>query len=303
MASIYHYTSGSALLGIIGNGEFWATDIRFLNDHNEHVLGYQACVEYIDALMNAEEDSVYGPWVKGLYQQLINSSRKNVLDRQTYIVSFSKTPDSISHWFSYCEKNQGYCIEFDESGFLPELEQDILPEFFMRFEDVNYANFDMFAYNLSQVVSKDVIVSRMLEAHREARVIGLNVQDENNADTDNFLAELAKELMRKLTSCLMISSSSYKNKGFVHEDERRLILIQNDLIPKNRYQPTATGFREKNGAIYPYASVPFDRGSIKSILVGPCSDFDLKKAGLQRFLAYHGIDCEVRQSASSLRFT
>lgn len=39
MASIYHYTSGSALLGIISDSEFWATDIRFLNDHDEHFLG------------------------------------------------------------------------------------------------------------------------------------------------------------------------------------------------------------------------------------------------------------------------
>lgn len=291
------------MLGIISNSEFWATDIKFLNDHNEHVLGYEACLEYIETSMNAEVDPIYGPWMKGLYQQLIDSSRRNVIDRQTYIVSFSKTPDSIVHWFSYCEKNQGYCIEFDEEVFLPEWEEGIASEFFMRIEDVNYANYDVFAHNLSRVISNDLIVSRMLEAHREASLIGLNVQDENDEHVDIFLGDLAMDLMRKLTSCLMISSASYKNKGFVHEDERRLILIQNDLTPKDRCQPTALKFREKNGAIYPYASVPFDRSSIKRILVGPCSDFEFKKAGLQRLLTYHGIDCEVRQSGSSLRFT
>lgn len=105
------------MLGIISNSEFWATDIKFLNDHNEHVLGYEACLEYIEKSMSAEVDPVYGSWMKGLYQQLIYSSRRNVIDRQTYIVSFSKTPDSIVRWFSYCEKNQGYCIEFDEEVF------------------------------------------------------------------------------------------------------------------------------------------------------------------------------------------
>ncbi|VVQ35391.1 hypothetical protein PS943_04281 [Pseudomonas fluorescens] len=303
MASIYHYTSGSALLGIISNSEFWATDINFLNDHNEHVLGYDACIKYVETLKNDEADPFFGPWLKSLYQQLINSSRTNVIDRQTYIVSFSKISDSIAHWFSYCEKNQGYCIEFDEDLFLPAPKEGAASEFFMRFEDVNYANFDVFSASLSQVISKDSIVSRMLDAQKAASLIGLDVQDEKNPHTDNFLGDLATDIMRKLMSCLMISSCSYKNKGFVHEDERRLLLIQNDLTPKNRYQPTATKFREKNGAIYPYASAAFDRSSIKSIIVGPCSDFDFKKSGLQKLLKYHGIDCEVRQSASSLRFT
>lgn len=117
MASIYHYTSGSALLGIISNSEFWATDINFLNDHNEHVLGYDTCIKYVETLKNDETDPFFGPWLKSLYQQLINSSRTNVIDRQTYIVSFSKISDSIAHWFSCCEKNQGYCIEFDEDFF------------------------------------------------------------------------------------------------------------------------------------------------------------------------------------------
>ncbi|WP_221041541.1 hypothetical protein, partial [Pseudomonas savastanoi] len=55
MASIYHYTSGSALLGIISNSEFWATDINFLNDQQEHVFGYGACVEYVKDLMDKED--------------------------------------------------------------------------------------------------------------------------------------------------------------------------------------------------------------------------------------------------------
>jgi hypothetical protein len=35
MASLYHYTSGKALLGILQSHYFWATDIRFLNDYEE----------------------------------------------------------------------------------------------------------------------------------------------------------------------------------------------------------------------------------------------------------------------------
>lgn len=303
MASIYHYTSGSALLGIISNSEFWATDIKFLNDHNEHVLGYEACIKYVDALIEAEEVSEYGPWLKRLYHELIKGSRANIIDRQTYIVSFSKVSDSIAHWFSYCEKNQGYCIEFDEKLFLREREEGAAPEFSMMFEDVNYADFEVFNASLSRVISKDPIVSRMLDAQKAASLIGLDVHDEENAHLEKFMGNLATELISKLMYCLMISSCSYKDQGFAHENERRLMLIQNHLNQGSRSQSTAMKFREKNGAIYPYTIVAFDRRSIKSIMVGPCSDFDFKKAGLQKLLKYHGIDCEVKQSASSLRFT
>jgi len=35
-ATLYHYTSQKGLLGIIGQGEIWATDILYLNDTMEY---------------------------------------------------------------------------------------------------------------------------------------------------------------------------------------------------------------------------------------------------------------------------
>lgn len=299
MTSIYHYTSGSALLGIINNSEFWATDINFLNDHQEHVLGYKAAVEYIEGLKRSEDDPNFGEWLKQLYQQLIDSSKANVIDRQTYVVSFSKRSDSVAHWFSYCEKNQGYCIEFDEGGFIAE---DAESEFFFKFEDVNYADADAFSASLNGVVSRASIIERMLEGQKTAHAIGLNVRVHDNAHVDKFLMELSSDLMRSLISRLMISSCTYKDKGFAHEDEKRLVMIQKDLSSRDEFKPVGMKFREKNGAIYPYASLRFNRGSIKSIVVGPCSDYEFKKAGLLKLLKFRGIDCEVRPSGSSLRF-
>ncbi|MGE7955839.1 hypothetical protein ACQKQA_04420 [Pseudomonas sp. NPDC089530] len=59
---------------------------------------------------------------------------------------------------------------------MPAPKEGAASEFFMRFEDVNYANFDLFSANLSQVISKDSIVSRMLDAQKAASLIGLDVQ-------------------------------------------------------------------------------------------------------------------------------
>lgn len=301
MASIYHYTSGSALLGIISSSEFWATDINFLNDHQEHIFGYNACVEYVKELERKEDHPEYGEWVKSLYQQLIKSSRRNVIERQTYIVSFSQRSDSIAHWFSYCEKNQGYCIEFEEDEFLNGAEGGLPSELFARFEDVNYANSESFAAGLGEVISTDWIVSTMLDAQKAAHLQNIDVRDQNSEDADKFLHQLSHDLMHRLFTRMMYSSCSYKGEGFQHESERRLMLLEKNMTPFDGAQPTKK-FRERNGAIFPYTSIGFNRHSIKSILIGPCSDYEFKRAGLLKLLKSQGIECEVRQSASSLRF-
>lgn len=303
MASIYHYTSGSALLGIISNSEFWATDINFLNDHQEHIFGYNACVEYMKELMRKEDDPGFGEPLKLLYQQLIDASKRNVIDRQTYIISFSKKSDSIAHWFSYCEKNQGYCIEFEENTFLDAQDEKVSSDLFVRFEDVNYGDSESFSVGLGEVVSRDSILSSMLDAQKTASALKINVQDQSSQHAENFLLKVCTELMQELLAKIIISSCSYKGEGFLHESEKRLVLVQNEMTPREGSGPSRMKFRERNGAIFPYTPISFNKHSIKSILIGPCSDYEFKRAGLLKLLKSQGIECEVKQSASSLRFT
>ena len=303
MASIYHYTSGSSLLGIINNKEFWATDISFLNDHKEHILGYEASLTYMLELKDKENDPKYGEWLRKLYAQIISSLEINVALRQTYIVSFSKSPDSIAHWFSYCEKNQGYCLEFEENSFLYEENSETRAKFSTCFEDVIYGNVEHFSHKLSEVLSKSPIISMFLDARRTADLIGVNVQAENDAHAENFLLTLANQLMTDIFGRLIISCSTYKEQGFTHEDERRLVLFQKNVNAKTKEEMPSIKFREKNGAIFPYIPIQFNRDSIKRIIVGPCSDYPLKRAGLLKLLKYHNIECEIEPSSSSLRFT
>jgi hypothetical protein len=302
MASIYHYTSGSALLGIISNSEFWATDINFLNDHQEHLLGYNLCVDYVKDLIGKEDDPVVGEPLKLLYQQLIHASRRNVIDRQTYIVSFSKKSDSIAHWFSYCEKNQGYCIEFKESAFLDVDAEKVLSEFFVTFEDVNYGDFASFSAGVGEVISRDFILSSMQDAYKTASRLSINVQDQGSEHAENFLFKICNELMQGLLARMISASCSYKGEGFLHESEKRLVLVQKEITQKAGAEPPKMRFRERNGAIFPYTSIGFNKHSIKSILIGPCSDYEFKRSGLLKLLKSQGIECEVKQSASSLRF-
>lgn len=303
MTSVFHYTSGTALLGIISNSEFWATDISFLNDHKEHIIGYDASLEYIEELKEKEDETEFGPWLKMLYQQLITYLRSNVIARQTYVVSFSKNPDSIAHWFSYCEKNQGYCLEFEEEAFLEHGGSECLTDFTKIFADVNYADAESFRKTLGEVVSKQSILNIMLDSQRAADLVGVDVQAQDNPIAQKFLLGVSNRLMNELFSRLIVSSCSYKDKGFSHEAERRLVLLQRNVNVNSAAEMPVMKFREKNGAIFPYAPVRFNRSSIKRIIIGPCADYDFKKSGLLKLLKYYNLECEVEPSSSSLRFT
>lgn len=303
MTSVFHYTSGAALLGIISNSEFWATDISFLNDDKEHVTGYEASLEYIEELKEKEDDPILGDCIKMLYQQLITYMEKNTIARQTYVVSFSKTPDSIVHWFSYCEKNQGYCLEFEEETFLEGDEPDDPPVFSNFFMDVNYAEAELLREELGKVISKQSIMNIIQDAQSSANLLGVDLQDRNAPLAGKYLLAVSNRLMNEMFSPLIILSCSYKGKGFSHEAERRLVLLQKNLDANCPKEALSMKFREKNGAIFPYTPIRFNRNSIKRIIIGPCADYDFKRSGLLKLLKKYNLECKVEQSSSSLRFT
>ncbi|WP_044324921.1 hypothetical protein [Pseudomonas amygdali] len=199
------------------------------------------------------------------------------------------------------KKNQGYCIEFEEGEFFNGVEGGLPAELFARCEDVNYADSESFAAGLGEVISTDWIISTMLDAQKAAYLLKIDIHDQNSEHTDNFLHRLSHDLMHKLFTRMMYSSCSYKSEGFLHESERRLMLLEKNMNPVDGAQPNRK-FRERNGAIFPYTSLGFNKHSIKSILIGPCSDYEFKRAGLLKLLNSQGMECEVKQSASSLRF-
>ena len=45
---LYHYTSQEGLLGIIGTGNIWATDILYLNDATEYTYAYKMIMEELN---------------------------------------------------------------------------------------------------------------------------------------------------------------------------------------------------------------------------------------------------------------
>ena len=304
MSIIYHYTSGASLIGLISKGEFWATDINFLNDDAEHVSGYQAAVEFVQKIMQNKFEK-YSRELQGFYVELLATISENTLGRDTYVVSFAKEKDSVAHWFSYCEKNQGYCIGFDEKEFFEDSQRlNLSKHFSSGFSDVVYADIKEVETRLDPHLGVDAVI-KVFKANEEH----FAAMDRNDGGSkilkDVCFQDTQFKTTEEIYNSLISLASSYKVDSFKHEVERRLILSAKIGSFHEEYKKDKTGvrFRERNGIIFPFIPVPFSAKSIKEIIVGPSGDFKLRKQGLGMLLAEYGVNCEITKSKTPLRFT
>lgn len=307
MSNIYHYTSASSLIGMLAHSEFWATDITFLNDHQEHVHGFRAALEYIEKTSRSVVDP-YANEVKEFYSVMSTLIEPNVLGRNTYVVSFAKDRDSISHWFSYCEKNQGYCVCFEEGDFFDADEKlELSAEYALRFEDVMY-DISQFNGRLDKILSRDVILKTIINNMRaqDVPLVGSMGGEGVSSIIDEAHGSIGMiRQVEQIFNEIIFSTSWFKFDGFRHEVERRLVLSskKGEFNSDYNYMLTGVKFRERGGVIFPYVPVKFNRKSIREVIIGPSGDFEIRKAGLQKLLDKHGVKCVISPSSTPLRFT
>jgi hypothetical protein len=135
-SSLYHYTTGEGLEGILSSNQLWATNIAYLNDQEEHV-GYfdrrlgEIVAEAIDSLKTSPTKSDYflnwlandannGKDSRTLADQFANLVKTATLKHnEPYVVSFSASPPDnkandgmLSQWRAY-GSDGGYAIVFD----------------------------------------------------------------------------------------------------------------------------------------------------------------------------------------------
>jgi hypothetical protein len=100
---VYHYTGANGLKGILDSGQFWATDMQYLNDTAELTL------LQIEATKELRAYSARCP----RYAEIVDSAipMLPLESGSHYSISFSGDPDSLSQWRGY-GGSQGYAIGF-----------------------------------------------------------------------------------------------------------------------------------------------------------------------------------------------
>lgn len=108
---LYHYTSQDGLLGIIGNGAIWASNIHYLNDSKEFIHA----IDEVKAMIWHRKKDLNNEALGGLYEN-IETRLEGVARIHIFVVSLTERGDQLSQWRGYCPNGAGYSIGFSKSA-------------------------------------------------------------------------------------------------------------------------------------------------------------------------------------------
>jgi hypothetical protein len=115
-ATIWHYTKGPGLIGIIGSGTLRATDVYCLNDSTEVQYGQNL---YREALRYLQEKSKEDEAVRNFLNIYLSAGNEEFSPDSPFFIScFSQRRDDLSQWRAYSEEGgeNGYAIGFIARG-------------------------------------------------------------------------------------------------------------------------------------------------------------------------------------------
>jgi hypothetical protein len=300
MTSIYHYTSGDSLLGIIKSKNLWATDIRFLNDFEELNKGLKLFEEFSKSFTEGilEQDDSYDSVCK-LIKVLISNIRRNAELTSINVVSLTTKHDNLRQWMSYCKSETGYCIEFDSNILIPNYLKEHNNT--IKINEIEYVEgYSDIKYQNSLNAMKDNLMEMLSDS---------NSSNNKALDIEKFTLKANTFLLNSI-----FLASSIKPMEFQDESEHRLIYLgqnkENSTNPPlnkemiNLYskpQLPEPNYRTVGDVIIPYQPIPFNINAIKSVVIGPTSNTNLAKFGLTEFRDRNNLCFDIYHSKCSLR--
>jgi hypothetical protein len=303
--SLWHYTTGAGMLGILQNSSLRATHIRYLNDIGEAKFFQQ---NYFPRLFKdhwtlaADKGKVSKNDVSALTEAVQESLMRGIFDNVDLFTASLSQPVSdadvdgmLSQWRGY-GSDGGYALIFDTAKL-----RDALTCSGSRYSDASTCIGDMNYMTVDHPrakYSKDVLAM-------EGRIVKAleNMSDVNSlaVDSGNYFDDFIN------IACLT------KHSGFAEENEVRIVVARpaNEMLQylmegENEKPPRPLQFREYKGLLIPFINLyeadDCALGSpIKAIVVGPHLD-GLRRAQSLRLLARQlNLDITVHESSLSYR--
>jgi hypothetical protein len=189
---LYHYTDVLAVHSILKSRTIWLTDIRFLNDKEEHREGLEI---FEKSLSEIDVDRKYeAKAIDAIRKNLIKAEAFDMNLNPLYIFSLSAKKDQLSQWRAY----GSYAIEFDT--------------------ELLCKNVKIPAPCIYKVDEK---IERSTKKVKKAVEVIAEEMEKNGGDLGpcghNSLVDLMHDAAR------------FKHDGFKEEGETRLIIPQDDL--------------------------------------------------------------------------
>lgn len=310
LAPLWHYTSGSGLMGIIRNDpsehgkmHFWFTRSDCLNDSSEgsHILNlYQSVCKTL--FEEKKISTTFFDLIKGLSistHQLINFpvpprdgyTHESVLDSvgcDAFICCFSLKEDSLDMWRYYSKGNGGYGLK-------------CAPFLFDKYKMYEYSGYEKNA-TFSMIRSYKVIYQNA-EKEKILREIILDTYSayQNANDTEAEKVENAQGFIRY---ALKTFQFQFKHECYATEQEYRFVFYRPYSKPQkleNELPPVK--FRSQNGVIIPYIDIVVEDGAsyLSEVLISPYIESDFALATTHEYMDQCGFSCLTRRSTLPVR--
>jgi hypothetical protein len=308
-SELWHYTTAAGLKGIIETQQLHATQIHYLNDHQEFSGFLDTRLKKIltSSVDEAKsKDASLGPDFDQKVKRLFEEIRRVTLGLDAFVTSFCSTDTEngtdglLSQWRGY-GKDGGYAVVF-ESKSIEKMINDELEKFLYYFIDLG--NVDYYEASDSQSLHSE---TQELEAKVRGMLdkVLLTIRDAQleNRIVDPIIADAYEALV---DLCVR-----HKHYGFREEKEVRITALRfreanvNSARDNNDSRPLKTvGFRDKNGILVPYIAL-FGKGGngnleiplpIIKIIVGPHHDIKKRSQSVEALLAQNNISAQVIES-------
>lgn len=262
---VFHYTSGTGLIGIIRSRCLWATQIQYLNDEREYLLAFDWARSIPESISVVREGEArrYPEFTAAIEERLLPLAQHFQRGRKPaiFVSSFSTQEDDLSQWRSYGSVGDAYAIGFRCS----ELAQ-LASDQGWRFARCLYDYTDYHQPVLDAVRAAYAEFEAMRPQGEEAAI-------------DAALGGLVGGLIEL--------SALAKDAAFRAEAEWRLISPQ---IPDtgNMFE-----YRVEQSTLIPYVSFPLAPADspvpIRSVMVGPGPNQDLALEAAMSLTIQYGV--------------
>lgn len=282
--TLCHYTDLTGLTGIIRSGEFWATNLAFLNDKSELLHGLD-CADKALKLMPSpvyfdEWDQDVTAAIEQLKQQAIDD---------IFTVSFCRNADLLSQWRGYSGKAQGVSLIFDQQLLMAMFEAFIARENKPLKQGIHLDNFYLINENVTYTdpdQTPEFKEKIQIYINKYGNYEKAVYPDEGNQS--GYIQHMISQV-----------APFFKHSGFREEEEFRIVI--RNLSGYDKIQ-----FRNNGKTIIPYIPVTLTVGKkdateeekkekkekiilpLREIKVGPCEDFMQVKKGIEMLLRANG---------------
>ena len=269
---LYHYTSFNGLLGIVGSGALWASDIRYMNDSAE--------LKHTADLIRTEVNRRIGAGHNK--PDLLNQFLDWVTHRITnghmlFAASFRANGNLLSQWRGYSRLGKGVSLGFD-------------PVYIMRCANQQSFQIGRCVYSCEQ---QALLISQVVDAVETLAADHVPAAPHQGTGNGNgyhvFFEQIESDLLR--------IAALLKHPSFREEEEWRIV---SPVITD--YVEAPVQFREGTSMLVPYIMFDLRPITLQHLFLGPTPNKTISMNSLTMYLAKNGIRPEQGISYCQIPF-